>query len=66
MQIYIKIGTMPAKMMHLCRKHKEPELKELIKVKELDQNKSWFKPQSVYIDQIKDTPNGRLFFGELM
>ena len=64
MKIHIKIGTMPAAMMHLCNKHKEPNLGDHVYVKS-DSNQ-YTKREGVLIDAIKDINGSKLFFAERM
>jgi hypothetical protein len=52
MKIYIKIGTMPARFMHLCYKRKKPSVGDIIKVK-VDNVRSE-KAQACVVDSIKD------------
>lgn len=59
MEIYLKIGTMPALIYHVCRKRKLPKVGDLIHVKK--DNKSWVKPERVLVDDIRDA-NGRTLF----
>lgn len=59
MQIYLKIGTMPALVYHVCRKRKMPAVGDLIHVKK--DNKSWVKSERVLIDAIKNI-HGRTLF----
>ena len=62
MEIYIKIGTLPAALMHLCRKRIEPKLGDHVYVKA--DNKRYIKAESVVIDQVKDVAGSKLFYAE--
>lgn len=64
MNICIKLGTGPGKVMHLCNKHKLPKIGDHVYVKE--ENKPWVRRESALIDDIKETSNGTLYFAERM
>ncbi len=60
MTIYIKIGTMPGKTLHLCRKRNPPNVGERVYVK--SENKPYVRAESVVIDGIKDVGGRILYF----
>ncbi|OEE38299.1 hypothetical protein A1QO_02660 [Vibrio genomosp. F10 str. ZF-129] len=64
MNIYIKLGTGPGKVMHLCNKHKLPDIGEKVFVKEV--NRPEYPRQGALIDGMRDTVNGTLYLAERM
>ena len=64
MQIYVKIGTMPAQYYHLFRRRKTPSVGDHIQVKK--ENKSYIKPESILIDGLKRIHGETLFLAARM
>jgi len=60
MRIYIKVGTMPAIYMHVCNKINPPKIGDYIYLKEI--NRREYKKERVYIDDISEMGNEKLYF----
>ena len=62
MKLYMKIGTGPGLIWHLCNKHKEPKIGDLVFIK--DNYIHGSKKERVLIDDIVETSHGRLFLAQ--
>jgi hypothetical protein len=65
MKLNIKVGTMPARYFHVCRKKKPPVVGEMFNI--VDKGHHGSKPQHVLLTEIKvHTGGGDIYFVELM
>ncbi len=64
MKIYIKIGTMPGAVMHVCNKRKTPKVGDHIYVK--SENKAHIKKEGVLIDGVRNISGRKLYLAERM